>query len=37
MSVPEIRLVGLDLDGTVFTNDKRITPHNNQIRLFRII
>ncbi len=26
MSVPEIRLVGLDLDGTVFTNDKRITP-----------
>lgn len=27
----EIRLIGLDLDGTTFTNDKRITEHTKEV------
>ena len=28
---PDIRMIGLDLDGTVFNNEKEITEHTRQV------
>ena len=32
---PDVRLIGLDLDGTTLTSDKVLTPHTKGFRFYR--